>query len=75
MLGDEYREAVPTLEDLRVGIRGASRFPGLARTCEAYWEREELPGGEIRFAASVKDVGREAGLSDSQVSKSHAHRP
>jgi hypothetical protein len=38
MLGDEYREAVPSLEDLRVGIRGglASRFPRLARVCEAY---------------------------------------
>lgn len=41
MLGDEYREAVPSLEDLRVGIKGTSRFPGLARICEAYWEREE----------------------------------
>ena len=69
MLGDEYREAVPSLEDLRMGIRGASRFPGLARICEAYWEREKLPGGEIRFTASVGDVGREAGLSGSQVSK------
>ena len=49
MLGDEYREAVPSLEDLRMGIRGASRFPGLARICEAHWEREELPGGEIRY--------------------------
>ncbi len=71
MLGDEYREAVPALEDLRVGIRGglSSRFPRLARICEAYWEREELPGGEIRFVASVEEVGREAGLSGSQVSK------
>jgi hypothetical protein len=71
MLGDEYREAIPSLEDLRVGIRGElfSRFPRLARVCEDYWEREELPGGEIRFAASVGDVGREAGLSGSQVSK------
>jgi hypothetical protein len=69
MLGDEYREATPSLEDLRVGLRGASRFPSLARICEAYWEREELPGGEIRFAASVAEVGREAGLSGGQVSK------
>ena len=53
MLGDEYREATPSLEDLRVGMRGASRFPRLARICEANWKREELPRGEIRFAASV----------------------
>ncbi|HEX6709100.1 MAG TPA: hypothetical protein VF068_02110 [Rubrobacter sp.] len=52
-----------------MGISGASRFPSLARICEAYWEREELPGGEIRFAASVAEVGREAGLSGGQVSR------
>jgi len=68
MLGDEYREAVPALGDLRIGIGGdvSSRFPHLARACEAYWEREELPGGEIKFVASVEEVGRETGLSGSQ---------
>lgn len=71
MLGDEYRDVVPALGDLRVGIRGevSSRFPRLARVCEAYWEREAGSGGEIKFVASVEEVGREAGLSGSQASK------
>ena len=60
MLGDEYREGTPSLEDLRVGIRGASRFPGLARICEAYWEREELPAD--RLTESATDGCREEAL-------------